>query len=39
VRLEIPIRHPREEREHSWSFGRSRNWTFALFALTPCVLG
>ena len=37
--LEIPIRHPREEREHSWSFGRSRNWMFALYALTPCVLG
>jgi hypothetical protein len=37
--LEIPIRHPRDEHAHSWSFGRSRNWMFALFALTPCVLG
>jgi hypothetical protein len=37
--LEIPIRHPREEREHAFSMGKRRNWMFALFALTPCVLG
>lgn len=37
--LEIPIRHPRDERAHGWSTGKRRNWMFALFALTPCVLG
>jgi hypothetical protein len=37
--LEIPIRHARAEGAHGWGLGRSRNWVFALFALTPCVLG
>ena len=39
--LEIPIRHPREERGTGWSWGWSwkRNWMFGLFALTPCVIG
>jgi hypothetical protein len=39
--LEIPIRHPRDERAHGFSMGKGkgRNWMFALFALTPCVLG
>ena len=35
--LEIPIRHPREEREAGW--GWKRNWMLGLFALTPCVIG
>jgi len=35
--LEIPIRHPREERAAGWSW--KRNWMFGLFALTPCVIG
>lgn len=35
--LEIPIRHPRAEREAGWAWKRS--WMFGLFALTPCVIG
>jgi len=35
--LEIPIRHPREERVAGWRW--TRNWMFGLFALTPCVIG
>jgi hypothetical protein len=35
--LEIPIRHPREERAAGW--GLKWNWMLGLFALTPCVIG
>lgn len=38
--LEIPIRHPREERdERASGWDWKRNWMFGLFALTPCVIG